>query len=448
MDADSRLSPRGERERCDALDVVRGVAVLGILAMNVGVFAMPVAAYSNPTVLFPYEGLNRATYWVVHTLFEAKMMSLFSMLFGAGAVLYARKINGASAARVRWLWIRRMIWLLVIGLVHAYLIWEGDILVSYALCGLMVVWWVRGLRPRTLIVLSAVFLIVSIALSMWFGHWVYVNERPELLRARGWSEAAIASYSEGFAELRRELAPDQAELERQIAQRRGSYADLLPVRVRAAVAIQTHWFVWFIFWRATAMMLLGAALVKLGVLTGERSARWYGYLAAAGYAVGLPMVIGGIVYNESRQFEFSSFMYVGMQFNAVGSVPMALGHAGLVVALVKLGLLGALGRALAAVGRLALSNYLAESVLASVVFYGYGLGWVGRLDRFEQQLVVVGIWVILLVCSPLWLRWFQFGPAEWVWRSLTYRRVQPMRRARAGPAAPDPTMLAPGADRP
>src|SRR5690606_33053597 len=119
---------------------------------------------------------------------------------------------------------------------------------------------------------------------------------------------------------------------------------------------------------------------------------------------------------------------VGMQFNLVGSVAVALGHIGLLGAVVKAGALGAARRRLAAVGRMALTCYLLESVLAGLIFYGYGLGLAARLDRFEQQLVVLAIWAVLLVLAPWWLARYRFGPVEWVWRSLTYWRRQPMRR--------------------
>ena len=424
-----QLRPAGD-ERSETLDVIRGVAVLGILSMNIAVFAMPFAGYHNPTVLFEYAGLNRATYWVVHTLFDMKMISIFSMLFGAGALLYAQKAAGREGAgRARSLWLRRMGWLLLIGMLHAYLIWEGDILVAYALTGL-VVWWLRRLSVVWLLAVSAGFLLVAEALMALHGASIFW-----LLQS---DEAAKMIGKDGELSF---IAPNDEALEAQLATLRGDWTTIFGHRAHVAVMLQTMGFLFFFFWRAASMMLLGMALYKLGALAGRWSVRRYVGLTASGYVVGLPLVIGGIRYNESHGFDPALFNLVGMHFNELGSVGVAVGHLGLIGALVKAvpltcsevsgsSALRALLRRLGAVGRMALTCYLLESVLAGLIFYGYGLGMAGRLDRLEQQLVVLGVWALLLVLAPWWLARYRFGPVEWLWRSLTYWRRQPMRRAR------------------
>lgn len=149
--------PVSDPERIESLDVLRGFALLGILAMNIRAMAAPVGAYATPYAFFEYDGASRASYILTTVAFELKMMGLFSMLFGAGVLLYAAKPT-ESGRPPRGLWFRRMFWLLVIGLVHAYLIWEGDILVPYALCGLLVLWWVRNWSARALATAAIVFL--------------------------------------------------------------------------------------------------------------------------------------------------------------------------------------------------------------------------------------------------------------------------------------------------
>lgn len=415
--APDQLRPAGD-DRSETLDVIRGVAVLGILSMNIAIFAMPFAAYQNPTVLFEYSGLNRATYWVVHTLFDTKMMSIFSMLFGAGALLYARKAAGRDGERrARGLWLRRMGWLLLIGMLHAYLIWEGDILVAYALTGLMVVWWLRRLSAGWLLAASAGFLLIAEAMMALQGASVYwmlqADDAAEMMGKGG--ELAYA-------------APNDEAIAAQLATLRGDWLAVFEHRAAIAVMLQTVGFLFYFFWRAASMMLLGMALYRLGALTGRWRLRGYAGLTAGGYLVGLPLVIGGIMYNESHGFDPALHNLLGMRFNEVGSVGVALGHVGLIALLVKAGALGMLRRRLAAVGRMALTCYLLESVLAGLIFYGYGLGLAGRLDRFEQQVVVLGVWALLLVIAPWWLARYRFGPVEWLWRSLTYWRPQPMRR--------------------
>src|SRR5688572_12938962 len=142
-----RPAPVAPGERLETLDVLRGFALLAILAMNIRAMAAPLSAYMNPASLFEYSGASRAAYEFTSVVFDLKMMGLFPMLFGAGALLYAAKPGQAQASVTR-LWFRRMFWLLVFGLVHAYLIWDGDILVPYALCGILVLWWVRDWSPK------------------------------------------------------------------------------------------------------------------------------------------------------------------------------------------------------------------------------------------------------------------------------------------------------------
>ena len=425
------LAPVDAGGRLESLDLVRGVAVMGILAMNVAVFAMPFAGYSNPTFLWPYEGLNRVTYWVVHTLFEVKMMSIFSMLFGAGVVLYDQKIRakrGPGYLAGTGLWMRRMLWLLVIGLTHAYLIWEGDILVSYALIGVLLLWWVRRLGTPALLGLAALFLVISLLVAAWMGTWSFVNEHPDVARSWGFPAEEIEHMAAGYDEFRSDMAPTPEQVGEAVALYRDGWAGIARERAHTAWLIQTTYFPMFIFWRAGAMMLLGMALFKTGVLSGARSIRAHAIGAGVSYAVGLPLVIGGIAFNEAHGFDLGWYNLVGVQLNNVGSVGVALGHVFGLVLLLRLGVLGLAGHCVAAVGRMALTNYLSQSIICSLVFYGFGLGLYGALDRFEQQLVVVSIWAAQLAWSPLWLSRFRFGPAEWLWRSLTYARLQPMRR--------------------
>jgi uncharacterized protein len=142
--------PVREQERIAALDVLRGVALLGILAMNIRSFAAPFVGYINPLVMYEYSGASRIAFWATTLVFDTKMMSIFSMLFGAGAIVYGAKDASGKRSLTR-LWYRRNAWLLAIGLVHAYLIWEGDILVIYSLCAITLLWWTRKLPAWALV---------------------------------------------------------------------------------------------------------------------------------------------------------------------------------------------------------------------------------------------------------------------------------------------------------
>lgn len=426
-------APVVQSQRFDSIDVLRGVALLGIFAMNIMTFAMPMAAYSNPTVGPEYAGANRFTYWVIHSVFDLKMMALFSMLFGAGVVIWSRKAETREqVAQLRWLWMRRMGWLLVFGMIHAWLIWFGDILVAYALCGVMVVWWLRRLPPVWLLVVAAAFFGVHLLLlaAQGFQAWILFSESAGAVEMRShMTPEQMTQALEGGEMMKEFMSPTAAQYAEQLDQLRGGWMDVFAHRAGMSAYMQTMGFAFFIFWRVSAMMLLGIALTKLGVLTGERSTRFYAGLALAGYLIGLPIVIGGIAFNESHGFSLVQFAGVGMGFNAVGSVPVALGHIGLVVWVVKRGLLRPVTDALARVGQMAFTNYLMQSILASLIFYGFGLGFAGEFNRLGQQAVVWFVWAVQILWSIAWLSRFRFGPAEWLWRSLTYWKLQPMRRA-------------------
>ncbi|MCC7388649.1 MAG: DUF418 domain-containing protein [Phycisphaerales bacterium] len=430
MEHTLHAAPVSQGERLASIDVLRGFALLGILAMNVMVFAMPMAAYSNPTIFTEYSGTNRATYWVVHTLFDLKMMGLFSMLFGAGVVVWSRKAETPEdARRLRWLWLRRMCWLLVFGVIHGWLIWEGDILYSYALCGLMVVWWLRRLPPVWLFVVSGAFFAVHLLLAGFQGFQVWMLFSDSAAAASIRAEAPPEAIAAGLEALQSYMAPTPEQVQAEVAALRGDWATVFRHRAGVTLMMEIQGFLFYIFWRAASMMLLGIALTKTGVFTGKRSAAFYGRMAAIGYAIGVPLIVGGIVFNESHGFGVVWFALAGTFFNLIGAVPMMLGHAGLLLWIVKKGYLARLTGALARVGQMAFTNYLMQSVLCSLIFYGWGLGMAGEVGRLGQELIVVGIWVVEILWSVAWLSRYRFGPAEWLWRSLTYWELQPMRRA-------------------
>lgn len=404
--------PVSDKERVEALDLLRGFALLGILAMNIRAMAAPFGAYMTPHAFFEYEGASRAGYIFTSIVFDLKMMGLFSMLFGAGVLLYAGKPT-ESGRPPRALWFRRMLWLLLIGLVHAYLIWEGDILVPYALCGLLVLWWVRGWSVRALTTAAMVFLMLGAAGLVIQGlTW---DMMPEADRAQ-----QLAMFSP---------TPEQAG--EQLAVMRGSYWQIVEHRAPFVFMAQTIFFLMFFLWRCGGMMLLGMALYKSGFLEGRWSTRAYVRVAIGCVALGLVLAAFGVAELERVQFAMPQRSTADV-WNYVGAVFASIGYAAALLLLIKYDAIGALRRRLAAVGQMALSNYLFQSVSTAIIFLGWGLGFAGRFDYAEQLLLALGIWIVQLVVAPLWLAHFRFGPAEWVWRSLTYWQLQPLRRHVAG----------------
>ena len=395
-------------ERIETLDVLRGFALLGILAMNIRAMSAPFSAYMYPYALFEYSGASRAAYIFTSTFFDLKMMGLFSMLFGTGVLLYAAKPT-ESGQPPRGLWFRRMFWLLMIGLVHAYLIWDGDILVPYALCGLLLLWWVRRFSPALLLAGAVVFLSVGVSLTIGQGmSWPTMPDTERAMVLEMWM-------------------PTREQANQQLTFLLGSYPEVVAHRASFVFMAQTIYFLVFFFWRCGGMMLLGMALYKWGFLDGRRPERAYLIAAATCLPVGLGLSWYGTVALESVRFSMPERTVADL-WNYVGAVFVSIGYAAVLILVVKRGALTALRRALAAVGQMAFSNYLLQSIITAILFLGWGFGLAGQLDYAAQLIVVAAIWTLQLAVSPLWLRHFRFGPAEWLWRSLTYWKRQPMRR--------------------
>jgi uncharacterized protein len=405
----SQPVPVAANERIETLDVLRGFALLGILAMNIRAMAAPFSTYMYPYALFDFTGASRSAYLFTSVVFDLKMMGLFSMLFGAGVLLYAAKPT-ESGKPPRGLWFRRMFWLLVIGLVHAYLIWDGDILVPYALCGLLLLWWARRFGPGVLCAAAVAFLAVGAALGVGHG-----------IAFRSMSDAERAGELEIFM-------PTTEQANQQLARMLGGYVDVVASRASFVFMGQTMYFLLFFFWRCGGMMLLGMALYKWGFLDGRRATRDYLIVAATCLPIGLALAWYGTVALERIRFAMPE-RTVADVWNYVGAVLASVGYAAGLILVVKSGSLRGLRRALAAVGQMAFSNYLFHSVTTSILFLGWGFGLAGRFDYAGQLAIVAAIWAVQLIASPLWLRRYRFGPAEWLWRSLTYWRRQPMRRA-------------------
>jgi uncharacterized protein len=431
------LGPVQAGERIASIDVLRGLALLGILVMNINAFALPGAAYANPFVAGGAAGADLWAWRVSHLFFDFKMVTIFSMLFGAGLVLMSDRAT-ARGGEVKGVYLRRNLWLLAIGAAHGYLLWFGDILFHYALGGL-ILYLFRRQPVRRLLAAAAVLILINVPLFHWFG-----SVALETKRTAEAAEAKLASGSrmddlkqeerdaiEEWGDMRPEMAPTPEDVRREIEIHRGGYWGILVNRAPDTFMMQTLYFLLFGLWRTTGAMLLGMALMKMGVFSARLPARLYNLCIVVGYGAGLPLVWIGARGLIAHRFELEYAVGGVGSFNYFGSLLVAVAHVGVVMRLCQSGALARLRRRLAAVGQMALTNYLLHSLICTTLFYGYGLGLFASLPRARLQGVVAAIAVVQLVVSPLWLARFRFGPAEWVWRSLTYGRRQPLRAARA-----------------
>jgi uncharacterized protein len=429
-DNSTGASPVLATDRIVSLDVLRGVAVLGILVMNIYAFAMPFIAYSNPLAMGGTELHNIGTWFFTHIFFDQKFLSIFAMLFGAGLILMTGRAE-ARGAKYGRIYFRRQFWLLVLGATHGYLIWFGDILFTYAVIG-MLVYWFRNRSPKTLIIVAC--LLLPFALLMSYGMSFHVEktqvEVSEIMVLQDTGEELSEEQEQLLADWEQQrpfMAPTDEDLQKDLDAYDGNYIDITVHRAPVVASMQIFTTLFFGIFRVAALMMIGMALMKLGILSGERSSNYYRNLMLTGYLLGLPLTVFSAFDLYAHQFNTLYVFRYGGIANYVGSLIVAFGHIGLIMLIVKSGVMRRVMKQFVAVGRMALTNYLLHSVILTTVFYGYGFGLYGTVPRFWQMGFVAGVIVLQLYLSTWWLGRYRFGPVEWLWRSLSYWKRQPMR---------------------
>jgi uncharacterized protein len=443
----SAVEPVRSEERIFALDTIRGFALLGILLLNICSFGLPDAAYNNPLPAGGATGWNLMSWWIMSVLADGKMRAIFSLTFGAGVYLLndrlSRKGAAADAADIHY---RRMLWLLLFGIMHAYLVWDGDILVYYALLGL-VLYPLRKLSARALLIAAAVLLLVMSGGAVLI-HRLLLDEQREYVQIRADERAGIALTADqqetkrDWEETLARRAPSADELKRETDAHRGSYFTLLNFRAKEVYRLHSVPLYWPDPWfDMLMMMLIGIAMIKKGVLSGSYGSKFYIWMAVLSFAIGIPADAWATWYITTHHFSIESFSLALSEYE-FGRFT-AFGYIALILLALKSGILRRATRALAYVGQMAFSNYILTSLICTTLFEGYGFGLFGKLERYQLYAIVFFVWLVILTLSSFWLRRFRFGPLEWLWRSLTYWRKQPFRREKI--AAPH-AGLAAGSD--
>jgi uncharacterized protein len=402
--------------RIAALDLIRGVAVLGILAVNIFSFAGPGSAAYSPDLPQPGSPADQWTFGAVLMLFEGKMRALFTILFGASLVLFVeraeeRSRDGAGLQR------RRLGWLALLGYLHFALLWDGDILFLYAVVGFAAL-ALRRAQPLVL-VLSALML---------FGFWqaggaaLFAQPvRAETAVREGTASTAEAAYHG------QNVAAARLNDNDELAEARLGYTGQIASRLR-----QRPWMpaalVLFVFGETLPLMLIGMALYRTGFFSGAWSRRRLWQVAGAGVGLGGAMTLVFAWWAHGQGYpEFA--MQLAIHFLlSFPHLAMALGYAALVMLAAPRLLASGPGQRLAAAGRMAFSNYIATSAVMTAVFGGWGLGLFGQLGEARAWLLVPLVWAGMLVWSKPWLARFRQGPLEWLWRSLTEGRLLPLSR--------------------
>ena len=408
-----------EPGRIATLDIVRGVAVMGILAMNIVAFAMPIGAYMNPLAYGSETSLDLAAYAFNFVLIDGKMRGLFSFLFGASMLLVIEKAEakGLNAASVHY---RRMFVLLLFGAIHFYLIWYGDILFGYAVIG-MLAWFFRNMPPRKLIALGATFIFVEFLIMAGFASSAHALSAA--VSQPGATAETIQSWKEMSAWVR---VPTSAELAEQFGLALGPWSGQVQFQVT-----EHRWdpliFSLTFGPETLGYMLFGMAALKNGFFSGGWDEQSYVRIAVRGFLIGVPiyLVLVALIFLDG--FSPVGLFVLAMASTVLVRPVMIVAVAALVIVLTDQG--GWLVDRIAAAGRAAFTNYLGTSILMTGLFNGWGLGMFGELSRIQLWLVVIAMWGIMLAWSKPWLDRFDYGPLEWLWRSLSRGSVQPIRKA-------------------
>ena len=404
--------PVEEAERLVTLDFIRGIAVLGILVANIVAFSAPVIAYSWPGG-YPHPPTRTdAWIWLIqYVLIDGKMRGLFSLLFGAGMMLFLERArtHGATA----WLQVRRLVWLIGFGLLHFYLLFWGDILFLYGLAGLVALLFVRQ-EPHKLLGLGIAWYLAG---SLYLTAMASGSVTAEGAHAGPAHAQAVQGAAQAVADAGRELRTFM----------QGDYPAEVAFVAREHSAVLRQYPL-FAALETVPWMLIGMGLYGVRLFDGRFDRRllqrWGGIGVVGGAA--LTAVLGLLALGEGFPFYLTRFV-----FDDIGELPrlpMTLGLTALLIAWAPIAARGWLGERLIAAGRMAFSNYVGTSALMMLIFRHWALGFYGELDRVQLLIPMTCGWVLILAWSKPWLAHFRYGPLEWCWRCLTYWRLFPFRR--------------------
>ncbi|MGQ9426831.1 DUF418 domain-containing protein [Gilvimarinus sp. F26214L] len=399
--------------RFDVVDLIRGVAVCGILVMNIVAFGMPAAAYLNPQAYMGDRLSSHLIYGFTHIFADQKFMGLFSLLFGSSVMLFIHKLRARGVPSLPFSYLRNW-WLLVFGFLHGYFLWEGDILLYYALCSFLL--YPLWRLPPTLQCAAGLLIFLS-AIAL------------DLSGQRALDE--MADFS--LANLEPTWAPSEQDVAFETTVRLSGYAEQLSFRTAfpehltdPAMNLVSRVYVAQGLARAFGLMLVGMAFYSWGIVTGQRSKIFYRRAAIWGLGVGVFLAGFGLWRNYAHDWDIRYGLFAGLAYNHLATPPLVIGYLCGMVVLWQNGVSG-LGHGLRSVGRMAFTNYIGQSVICTGIFYGYGLALFGQLDRLQLMGVVVAIWIIQIGFSLLWLSHFRYGPLEWLWRGLTFFRLPILR---------------------
>jgi len=432
-------APVAQQDRITIIDSLRGIALLGILMMNIPYFGLPDPSFDNLTLNNELSTINEKVWYFINFFLEGSQRAIFSMLFGAGTILFVtrleKRVQGIIPAEY---FIRRQLWLLIFGLVNAFvLLWAGDILFQYAVCGI-IVFAFRRAPVKGLLIAAGICLLLMTA-----------RENRDLYKQKG-----VISKGEAIAKIdttkikltdiqkedlgamtgmkeKSDTAGLRKEMKKNLRQLRGNYGEVYNNISNVSTSLELY-YTYYGLWDVLLFMFIGMAFFKNGILTGQANVKVYWTLFIIGLGGGL--LISYLRLQPMFQYKFNNFEMIkhkASDYYEISRTLRSLGIFGLIMLLYKSGLFKWLFALVRPVGQMAFTNYLMQSFLCGLFFLGIGFGMIGKLQRYEIYYVVGAVWVIEIIWSHIWLHYFRFGPLEWLWRSLTYWKKQPLKKSTA-----------------
>ncbi|MBE5074587.1 DUF418 domain-containing protein [Erythrobacteraceae bacterium E2-1 Yellow Sea] len=410
--------PAPASNRIVTLDLIRGIAVLGILFANITAFGQPLMVYFWPPAMPGGASETDKLAWLVqYVLIDHKMRGMFSLLFGAGMMLFVEKAWARGAGR--WLQFRRLFWLLMFGSIHFYFIWLGDILQLYAVWGMVALLFMKWRAKTQLLVGLALYGLTSAAMVGMMGSPYYMVTHPE----------AVQNFPE---DMRKQVAEAESKSMKRVQEelqlhQQGSYADFVRHQLTEEWKDNYQNMI-FGFLETLPLIMIGMALYRFGFFSGaveELMMRRWGWIGLIGGLAG-SAAAGWWAYAADFPFHLTAFAFNGTMM--LPRLAFVLGLAALLVVWAPRFTKSYLGDRLVYAGRMAFSNYLGTSIIMLFIFSGWALGLYGKLHRIELFGVVLLTWSAMLLWSKPWLERFRYGPLEWLWRCLTYMRIFPLKR--------------------
>ena len=410
-------------KRIESIDVLRGFALLGILIMNISSFAMPSMAYFSP-VVYDINPLNHIIYSITHIIADQKFMAIFSMLFGASTILFINSVKKRGKSTLL-LFYSRNFWLLILGWIHSSYLWYGDILFIYALCAFFLFFF-KNITPKKQFILGC--LIYLIPTFSNYATYEYVIDHLDQAE----KDVIIKHWN-----------PSNDVLQQEIDAYRGSYKE--QVQYRAQMWSSSEYnkgssiggigagiiglsLILDLFCRSFGMMLIGMACFSWGVFSNTLTKTFYKKLVIYGFGIGLPLSMIGLFFNYSFDWDWKYIQFLGRSPNNIATPFIAFGYIGIIMLWIRKGSFRIFQEKLRSIGKTALTAYLIQTVIATFIFYGIGLGLFGYVNRAYQLVIMFFIWFVLIKLCPMWVSKYHYGPVEWIWRMLTHMKLIPLLR--------------------